>query len=338
MTTGLWHSCLVVAEIVKRHSCGSLSRGLFVSVLLATSPFPPAANAEIFRKGDVFTTENNNLYHYRADGMFVQTFDTTGGGALEGATITKGRKLITTRRGPTPGIYIFDADGNRVSFDTPQVSLPGDVSVFSDGTLAVSDQGDGVVLYSQADQYLGTISDPVITGVSSPFGSTVGPDDSLWIAMFSAGTARFSRDGTLLAAIDPSYEVQDLAVDPIDGTLWIPSPDGFLHHLTEDGSELSSFMTAATPPFLRGIAVAADQTLYVTSQNSTSMYHYKPSGELLDDFSLVSTRPLFISVALVPEPASWLLFLCGVWQIGVYLHFRSRGMHPIGIGSADLSN
>jgi hypothetical protein len=276
-----------------------------------------------FRKGDIFVNKLSGLQQYRPNGMLIQSFFPEGFRTFEGATITSRGKLVTTHRGPTPGINIFDADGNEVSFATPDVSLPGDVSVFADGTLAVNDQGDGVKLYSQTGNFLGAISHSSLdAGVSSPFGSVIGPDDTLWVALFSYGTARFSRSGEFLGSFDPPFEVQDLAVDPVDGTHWIPSPTGRLHHFTQGGVELSSFMTAATPPFLRGVAVAADQSIYVTSQNSSSVYHYSPSGTLLDSFN-VGMGTIFMSVATVPEPSAFA-------QLGAMLlllmsaHWRGR--------------
>jgi DNA-binding beta-propeller fold protein YncE len=272
----------------------------------------PEIHAAKFQRGDIFSTgfinNANQLVQYRADGTIVQSFLPTGGGFL-GATITVDGKLITTHRFPTSGINIFDANGNEVRFPTPTVSITGDVSVFADGTLAISDQDDRVELYSQTGVYLGAIWHPSLGRlVSSPFGSAIGPDDTLWVALFNRGAARFSRDGAFLGSFNPGFSVQELAVDPVDGTIWIASPTATVHQFTADGAELRSFMSAAIPPFLRGIAVAADQTVYVTSDSSDRIYHYSPNGVLLDSIALAG-GPLFISVLTVPESSSGSLLL-----------------------------
>ena len=227
-------------------------------------------------------------------------------------TVTRDSKLITTHRlssssVPIAGVNIFDANGSEEAFSTPEVSIPGDVSVFRDGTLAISDQSNSIVLYSQNGTFQGNITHPILD-TGSPFGSDVGPDDTLWVALIGNGMARFSRDGSFLGSFEPGFSVRDVSVDPINGTLWIPAPDGTLHNFESDGTELSSFMTAATQPHLQGVAVAPDHSIYITSNLSTELFHYSPDGTFLNSFE-IPTRPLFVSVMLVPEPAGWQLFL-----------------------------
>jgi len=284
-------------------------------------------HAATFKQGDVFTqafaSSSNGLYQFRPDGTLVQSFIPSGI-VWGGATVTRDSKLITTYRllapnVPIPGVSIFDANGNEQTFSTPEISIPGDVSVFKDGTLAISDQSNSIVLYSQDGTFLGNITHSIFD-TATPLGNVVGPDDTLWVALLNSGVARFSRDGSYLGSFTPGFSVRDIGVDPFDGTIWIPAPDGSLNNYDPDGIELSSFMTNAAQPFLTGIAVAPDRSLYVTSLDSTELFRYSPDGSFLDSFE-IPTRPIFVSVMTVPEPVGWhLLLFCLL--ILIY-HFNS---------------
>jgi hypothetical protein len=275
-----------------------------------------------YTPGDVFVNmfvSSMPIQRYRADGTFVRSYGTTGT-AWEGATISRDGILATTRRLPISGVSLFDAaTGDETRFDTPHVVVPADVSFFADGTLAVSDQGGDVDLYSRIGVHLGTISHLSLSGL--PFGNAVGLDDTLWVATFEGGVAHFARDGTFLGSFTP-FSVADLAVDSVDGTLWIPDRSGVVHHYTSSGIELGMFPTAVIGRQAgqhMSIAAAIDQTLYITSTLSDAVYHYTPQGVFLDAISLPTEgRPLFMSVAIVPEPSGMLL----TWMIAVAIGSR----------------
>ena len=176
--------------------------------------------------------------------------------------------------------------------------------MFSNGTVAVNDQGNNEIEFYAGDgTHLQTVRHTSIDGNSSPFGSTVGPDDTLWVGLFSDGVSRFSQDGSFISNFSPGFEVQDLAIDPFDGSVWLPSSTGRVHQFSAEGVELGSFETAATVPFLRGIAVTSDGSLLVTSRGSADVFQYSRSGVLLSQFA-VQSGPGFISVNSVPEPQS----------------------------------
>jgi len=268
------------------------------------------ARAAALLPGDIYInvfTSDMPLQRYRPNGAFVRFYGSQGN-SWEGATISRDGLLATTRRLPVPGVSLFDADtGNETMFNTPQVGVPGDVSFFADGTLAVSDQEGDVDLYSRTGAHLGTLSHPALG--ATPFGNTVAPDDTLWVASFAGGVSHFARDGTFLGSFAP-FSVADLGVDPVDGTLWIPQSTGVVQHYTPSGVELGMFPTAVVlgPGNHMTIAVAIDRTLYVSSSLSDAIYHYTPEGALLGTIALPTAgRPLFMSVAVVPEPSGMLL-------------------------------
>src|SRR5207249_2543642 len=127
------------------------------------------------------------------------------GGSWFGASLTPDGMLVTTRRTPTTGVNVFSLTVGQVStFETPEVAFPADVSVFADGTLAVSDQSTSglagkVELYTSSGSHVGTISLPLSTGQKDPFGSTVAPDNTLWVAdQLGHRICHFSEDGALL--------------------------------------------------------------------------------------------------------------------------------------------
>jgi outer membrane protein assembly factor BamB len=173
---------------------------------------------------------------------------------------------------------------------------------------------------------LSTIAVPTIAGAVA-FGSAIGPDDTLWVAQLSGGVSRFTRGGEFLGHFNPGFSVPDIGVDPVDGTLWISSPDGMLHHFDPDGVQLGSFSTEATPPFINGVAVSLDHTIYVSSSQTSDpafMLHYNASGQLLDKFP-VPRDLLFISVQNVPEPSTAALLAIGcVASLAVVRRIRQR--------------
>jgi hypothetical protein len=71
--------------------------------------------------------------------------------------------------------------------------------------------------------------------------------------------------------------------------------------------------------------VGQDQTLYVTSQFSTSIFHYSRVGSLLGSIPIgVTGAPVFMSVFLVPEPCSCLHVLMMVAATVLVTGGRSR--------------
>lgn len=288
-------------------SCPPLQSAVAVLVVLfSIAPL----QAEVL-PGDVLINDfiDSVIRHYRADGTLVRTLSGTGSG-WEGAAVTPDGNVVTTRRTPQPGVNIFDADGRQVaSFNTPEVDMPSDVSVFSDGTIAVNDQTNDreVVLYRPDGSHVDTWPLPI-----AAWGSTVGLDETLWVTWYGGfRIAQLGRDGSLLRDIPLGFRPGDMVVDPADGTLWVSHNDGArVFHLAPEGSVLGSFPVALSGSF-NAIGLAPDRSLLVTSDSSSSrLLNYSQVGRLLGSLPLVSPRgTLFMTVvpAVVPEPSTWVI-------------------------------
>ena len=257
------------------------------------------------RPGDILLNNfgGSNIQVYDGSGQLRQTITGTGG-LWEGASLTADFEIVTTHRSPNDGINIFSPAGVEVAtFDTPQVDIPGDVSVFADGTLAVSDQlGNEVELFSRAGAHLGTISAP---GLRQPFGSAIDIDDTLWVAAAGFGVFQFERSGALVGQFNPGFRVSDLTVDFVDGTLWLTNRfSGEVANFTPDGVLLSEFQTSVVGE-LRAIAIDANRRVLVVGEQSTNVLRYGMDGLLLDSFPIDNPeQPLFMTVVPGPEPPS----------------------------------
>src|SRR5687767_6943465 len=102
---------------------------------------------------------SGRIERFRPDGTHVWTSTGGTGSQWEGCSYTPQGRVVTTRRSPDHGVNVFDSNGAQVhSFTTPQVNfVPGDVSVFSDGTIAVTDQVGKVHLYTESGAFISTI-------------------------------------------------------------------------------------------------------------------------------------------------------------------------------------
>jgi hypothetical protein len=255
----------------------------------------------------------NNLQQYSSTGTLLQTFYApTGTTYCEGAALTADMKLVTTIRTPSPSIAIFAADGSLFScFPTPQViGGPGDVSIFADGTLAISDiNGSAIRLYTQTGDFVRSITLPA---GAKGWGNTCAPDNTLWVADYTGHIYHVNESGTLLNNFAVSGTHSDLVVDPTDNSLWVAdSYDNSVLHISSAGSLLKKFSTNMW--FADGIALANDHTLYVCGEFSSSLAHYSTDGTYLNSINLSGNyQPVFLNiVSSVPEPTSLFLLALG---------------------------
>lgn len=290
------------------------------SLLIVASGFLLASQAcgAPLRYGDVLVNElfEPAIRQYRADGTLADSY---GGSAIwEGAGVTPDGRLVTTFRGPSTGLSqyrqggltFFSPDGTQQSVITPQVNLAGDVSVFRDGTLAVSSQfGSSIEMYDLAGVHLRSITHPAFAGDKSPNGTTIGPDDTLWTASARSPTINhFSKSGAFLGSFNASFDVGEVAVDPVDGTLWLPDENGNrVYNYSPTGLLLSSFITGVPidNQTFHGIAIGPQRSIYVGSRNSGRVYRYDRGGQLLGSFPVASDYLVYLNV-IVPEPVSCL--------------------------------
>lgn len=292
-------------------------------VLLGTFCVQFPAHAQ-FLSGDLLVSEfgANAVEQYRPDGTLVRTFTGTGS-VWKGAALTPEGNLVTTyqylngNNTGASGINIFNASGTQIaSFSTPNVTVPEDVSVFADGTLAIDDfssTSPAVRLYDQQGHFLRNL---IPGGLYSPFGNTVDAANTLWVADTGGKFVwQLSQTGAVLNGFNTGLNVSpiEIVVAP-DGTLYVADNGTFLvDHLSSTGATLGSFSVGGIN--IRGLALAPDgQSLYVTGIGNRLLYHYDLNGNRLGTFPLNNpNNAWFLTVVpnaaplAVPEPDSFAL-------------------------------
>ena len=259
----------------------------------------PAAGALSIGNILISNFSGSNVQQYSPTGTLLTTF-TGSGNTWEGSSLTPDGNVVTTYRTPSTGIDIFSPAGTQItSFATPAVGANGDVSVFPDGILAISDQTNHqVVEYTQAGTYVRTLS---IAGASDPFGNTIAPNGTLWVVDPAAKDLfNLSETGTLLRTISTSFNPDDLVVGS-DGSFYVSAQSGEPgYHLSSSGTVLNTFVGADVS--YEGIGLSPDgNTVYLDDQNSTKVYEFSTGGTQLGTFSLTNpSGPIFLTV--VPEP------------------------------------
>src|SRR5688572_6912662 len=153
----------------------SSASGLAASLLLAGS-----AQAQM-APGDVLVTVHDfssRLLCLRPDGTLRWTGTGGTGDDWVGCAVTAQGNVVVTRAAPARGVNVFDRDGVQIhSFATPQIISAADISVFSDGTLAISDVGK-IELYTESGSYLGAMHPPA---ANRPWGTHVDRNDHLFV-------------------------------------------------------------------------------------------------------------------------------------------------------------
>jgi hypothetical protein len=251
---------------------------------------------------NVFGT-NTRIERMRQDGTPVWTSSGGTGSDWEGCAVTLQGHVITTRRGPQSGIDVFDQNGVQIhTFDTPQVnSVPGDVSIFADGTLAITNQGTDVQLFTEAGVFVSNITPP---GANLPFGSCVDRHDQLFLCDISGPPPslgqifKLTRTGQLLATFLLNFVPGDI-VAASDDTLWVTDRvNQRIEHLDAAGVLISDFPVAIVG-LCAGLALASDGTLFTTGESSAQIYHYSSTGTLLGSFPVPPGGgiPLFLTIA-----------------------------------------
>jgi hypothetical protein len=290
-------------------------------MVLGWGPSMPEAAAD-FAAGDLLVDEfgGSNIQQYRPGGALAQTFTGTGS-HWEGASVTPSGNLVTTFRSPSSGVDIFNPSGTQIaSFGIATTGAPGDLSVFADGLLAINDQSGAIREYRQDGTFVRTVT---LAGVNTPFGSTVGSDNVLYVA--GAGSdviGRVTEDGQVLSSIPLNFTPGDL-VRAADGTFYVSGrSDDLVHHISATGQELNDFSIGLSGAF-DGIALGADgRSLFVTTESSTVVKQFDLTGKALaGGFTLDSPdTPLFLTVvpsAAVPEPASLAMVAIGMVFAGL---------------------
>ncbi|MEE9127251.1 MAG: hypothetical protein V3U11_08925, partial [Planctomycetota bacterium] len=88
-----------------------------------------------------------------------------------------------------------------------------------------------------------------------------------------------------------------------DGTLFVTLYNsGEVAHFAQDGTFLDAFVATSVSWSIIGIAIGADQTLWVTGQQETKLLNFDQAGSLLGSFDVgPATSPLFLTVPVTGE-------------------------------------
>ncbi len=237
---------------------------------------------------NIFRITNPSLEHLRADGTPVLTMTGTGSYWL-GVVETASGLIATTSRDPS-SVHLFDSSGAEVSvFNMPQIGwIPGDLDRFSDGTLAVVNQGGGAELYTEAGAHVMSFTHALF---QHAFGCHVDNSDHLWLTDLGVLTDNagmifeFDRNGVIQQVISTAFDPGDLVVDP-DGSLWVTDhASGDVMHLDGTGALLGSFPTGVSGGF-EALALHPDGTLYAGGEQSNSLSRFSKLGAFLGDVPL----------------------------------------------------
>ena len=241
------------------------------------------------------------LVHYQPDGTVLQTSGPGTGTLWEGAAILPNGNWVTTRRMPTNGVNIFDGvtGAEIATWSMPaSFSFPGDVGVFSDGTLAIVSQGTGEVW--RFDTTGNVIASWKVSDL--PFGILVDDQDNVWTTDSSSGVLWHTDDqGNKINEFSTGGAGGDVTMAQ-DGTLFVARMfGGEVEHYAQDGTFLGAFQ--ATP---KGraytIAMAHDGTLWVSAELESNIWHYDQVGTLLGSMNVgPATRPCFLTIPVTGE-------------------------------------
>jgi hypothetical protein len=266
-------------------------------VLLAA--FAPAAHAQVL-PGDLLVNSfdvPDVLAHFRPDGTVVQTAAAGTGTSWLGAAILPNGNWVATRRVPY-GVNIFDGvtGAELATWDMPPGygGSTGDVGVFSDGTLAVTDQNGAVWRLDTAGNLIVSWSVP-----GSPFGILVDDNDEVW-ACDTGGVLWHTDDmGNSINNFSTGSGAGDVVMAQ-DGTLFVTRfTAGEVAHYAQDGTFLGSFVAGGNSTTW-GLAMGPDQTLWVAGMFDPLLLNFDQAGTLLGSFSVgPAARPIFLTIPTI---------------------------------------
>lgn len=147
---------------MKTHDCkrgiGSLPFLTLASTLVIGLTSTQQAGAVAFQVGDIFAgVANGQVYHYRADGTFVESLNTTVGGFTTGMAFDGGGNLYVTGFSASR-LVKFDNSGNLLNANyAAGLSTPESVVFDQSGNLYVGNLGVGIRAYDAAGNFQHTV-------------------------------------------------------------------------------------------------------------------------------------------------------------------------------------
>ncbi|MEZ0256928.1 MAG: PEP-CTERM sorting domain-containing protein [Chthoniobacter sp.] len=285
----------------------------FTLLALAACTLATEAAAD-FLPGEILVPDefNSVVLRYSAAGVLLQTYSAPGQFSWVGSALTPGGDWVGTYRSPVNGVKVFDDSGLQLQSWTGTADRVNDVSVFANGTLALTLDNGAIERRTQAGVLLGSTA----AGLGTLLGSTVGADDVLYFTTFNGGKlGRMNAAGVLLGTTTLGFTGGDV-VSGVDGTLWVGNvDDNTIHHFTAAGVEIGTgFASGFSGGNMYGLGIAPDgQSLYATRLSNSVMRHLDLTGASLGDIALTGSSGvnLFFTVVPTPEPGSALLLTAG---------------------------
>jgi hypothetical protein len=259
-----------------------------------------------FSPGDILVSDYNanHVQQFSSSGTLIRTFAGTGTECLGTLVAPSGNLFVVCRNGSSLNkgtVNIFSPSGVQTgSFAIPQVYNAGDMTLFPDGTLAVTDFSGPVQEYTQSGTFIRTVP------VDGPYdrGDAVASNDgSLWITGETEKMMYdFSETGTLLGSFSVPFEPSNLQVAR-DGSLWIGGLfDSHVYHYTASGVQIGLVSTSL--PSTEAVALSLDQsTIDVTYEGASSIFEYSTAGTALGSFAVPGANDLSYLNTVVPEPS-----------------------------------
>lgn len=317
---------------------------LWTAGILAALAGAPHASAQPFASGEILLTNYGNgvtagkVQRYTASGSFVQSYSDGLGVNWLGAAVTPGGNLVTSHQVEYPNpnqftasVVSFSPSGTAVgSFLTSGIAVPGGVSVFANGNVAVSGQfTNSVTIFTPSG---GTVA--MAPAGANPIGTYVGPDNVLAVAGYGNSTlSRIDQNGVLLGTVGLSFQPGGVAAAH-DGTYWLSGvKDGRAHHVTATGADLGSFLIGLSGDFYALGLTPDDQSLYVATFDGSVVRKFNTSGVQLSEFAInTPDHPVTLTVVSpTPEPAGVLAVAAGgAWVLACAARCRRGRRSSLG--------
>lgn len=234
------------------------------------------------------------------DGTLVLSTNAGTGSEWGGVGLSVSGRIVNLRNMPR-GFNLLDSSGVEVASHDIVGGTVGDVDVLHDGTLVLSLQGGGRLLFfSESGESVG-----VTTGLSQPLGVHVGARNTVWVCESPPnhpqlwGIKEYDRTGSFLRSFGTTFRPADLIEAP-DQTLWIAGMENSEVYQTDfSGNVLRSWGGHLGASGLMGIGMSRDGSVVLTEPGSGKVSRYDQSGSPLGTFPVpCATIPFLLRVLL----------------------------------------